>query len=296
MRYIDITDIKETFDRIKGTGSFSTWESAAKTHKKEIETKSKKERAKYWKKNCSWNELYPALSEVSGDKCWYTESKENSGEWQIDHFRPKAQSKDENGNEILQNGYWWLSYDWKNFRLSGSLVNLLRKGRFDEGDKILGKGNFFPLKDNKVSVEKDMRCTGERPILLDPTNPNDVRLLSFDQDGMPYETISKDDNEFQNLRAHITIKCYGLEHKPLVRGRARVWNTCNEIVEDTQNVISINREDIELVDEAIEKCFDELARLANKRQPHSRVVFNYIKAKSCEDNFEWLQDALTAIV
>lgn len=296
MRYIDTNDLQETYDRIKGVGSFSKWEKEAKLHKKALENKEKKERSSYWKKNNTWQHLYSALSEISGDKCWYTESKENSGEWQIDHFRPKGQSKDENGIEILKNGYWWLSYDWRNFRLSGSLVNLLRKGRFEEGDKTLGKGNYFPLKNSKVTRDQDMKCVGEKPLLLDPTNAGDVRLLSFDQDGMPYETYGSKDNEFKNMRALLTIKCYGLEHRSLVRGRARVWNTCSQIVEDCQNDIIMNIYDDELVDDAIEKCFIDLARLANKKQPHSIVVFNYIKSKSCEEEFEWLKDALTAIV
>ena len=296
MRYVDITDLKEVFDRIKGTGSFSKWEKEAKKHKEEIEKKNKKERSKYWNKNNIWTELYSALSEISGDKCWYTESKENSGRWDVDHFRPKARSLDENGKVILKEGYWWLSYDWKNFRLSGSLTNLLSRGKFDEDDDVLGKGSFFPVKDSKVSKIKDMKCSGEKPVLLDPTNANDVRLIAFDQDGMPYGTFGNEDNEFKNLRAVLSIKCYGLEHKPLVRGRARVWNTCEEIVEGTQNDIVINKGDDESIDDAIEECFVELAKLANKKQPFSMVVFNYIKAKSSEKDYEWLQDALTAIV
>ncbi|MFL0106015.1 HNH endonuclease family protein [Tenacibaculum maritimum] len=297
MRLISISDLKETFDRIKGTGSFSNWEKTAKIHLEAIEGKNKKERAAYWNKNNIWTELYAAFSELSGDKCWYTESKENSGEWQIDHFRPKGKSIDEEGKEILKEGYWWMSYDWRNFRLSGSLSNLLRKGRFEEGEETLGKGNYFPLKDkSKVAKEKDMKCRGEKPLLLDPINARDVNLLSFDKDGMPYETYNPDDNSLNHLRAALSIKCYGLKHKPLVRGRARVWNTCIEIVEDAQNDLFVYKDNDEKIDEIIEECFNKLANLANKKMPHSIVVFNYIKDKKSEESFEWLEDALIAIV
>lgn len=297
MRFIDISDLKETFDRLNGTGSFSEWEKRARNHLSTIEMKSKKERSKYWSKNNIWSELYGALSELSGDKCWYTEAKENSSEWQVDHFRPKGKSLDEDGNIILEEGYWWLSYDWRNFRLSGSLANLLRRGRFDEGDEVKGKGNFFPLRDkSRVSKVKDSKCGSEKPILLDPTNPNDVRLISFDQDGMPYETYDEYDNPFKYFRASFSIKCYGLKHKPLVRGRARVWNTCNEIVEDTFNDLMVNKDDEEKIDESISSCVERLAKLANKKRPHSRVVFNYLKSKSQEEDFEWLDLALDAII
>lgn len=297
MRRININHLKETFDRIKGTGSFSKWEKNAKAHLLNIENKSKEDRAKYWQKNNIWTDLYSALSELSGDKCWYTESKENSGEWQVDHFRPKGKSLDEDGHEILNEGYWWLSFDWHNFRLSGSLTNLLRKGRFEEGKEILGKGNFFPIRDKtKVSKEKDMKCRGEKPLLLDPTNARDVELLSFDKDGMPYATYNSDDNALNHLRASITIKCYGLTHKPLVRGRYRVWNTCDEIVEEAQNDLFVYKDDDEKIDEIIEECFNKLADLGNMKMPHSIVVFNYVKDKSREDGFGWLKGAQTAIV
>jgi hypothetical protein len=296
MRYIDINDLKETLDRIKDIGSFSDWNRRAKEHAAKLEDKSKEERNKYWKTNNIWSELYSALSTLSGDKCWYTEAKENSSEWNIDHFRPKSKSLDEDGGILLNDGYWWLSYDWKNYRLCGTLVNLLRKGRFDEGEEALGKGSFFPLKDRaKISKEKDMSCSGETPILLDPTSALDVSLLSFDEDGMPYPTYNVDENAFKNLRSSITIKCYGLQHKSLVRGRSRVWSACHNIVEETQNVLLVNHDDEEKIDSAIEKCFDDLATLANRKMPHSIVVFNYIRAQSIEKNYEWLKDAVIAI-
>jgi len=296
MRFIDITQLKETFDRIKGTGAFSAWEDKAKSHLDAIKPLDKKERSKYWSKNNIWAELYSALSELSGDKCWYTESKENSSEWQVDHFRPKAKSIDENGDEILDCGYWWLSYDWKNFRLSGTLTNLLRKGRFEEGEDVFGKGNYFPLCDKtQVAKEGDLFCKDERPILLDPTNARDVSLLGFDRDGLPYEVYNQEDDPNKYLRASVTIKCYGLTHKSLVRGRASVWTKCSMIVDEAQNDLMLNKGDNAKIDEVIEVCFNKLAVLARRTEPHSIIVFNYIKAQSKVKEYEWLEDALIAI-
>jgi hypothetical protein len=297
VRYINITELKATFDRIKGIGAFSKWEDEAKKHLQKVEEKNKKDRSIYWSNKNTWSELYSALSELSGDKCWYTESKENSSEWQVDHFRPKGKSIDEKGKEILKDGYWWLSYDWKNFRLSGSLSNLLRKDRFDDKDEVFGKGNFFPLKDlATVAKPKDRLCKLERPVLLDPTNARDVKLIAFDRNGESYESYNEDDSSFYHLRAFVSIKCYGLNHKPLIRGRAKVWETCESIVDEAQNELSVHIGDEDMIEDIIDDCFNKLAKLANKKQPHSMVVFNYLSEKSKEDNFEWLEDAITAIV
>ncbi|MEP1094040.1 MAG: hypothetical protein ABJG78_02960 [Cyclobacteriaceae bacterium] len=296
MRHIKINDLKEEYDRIYGDGSFTKWKKEAKEHLDKIEKLTPKKRSEYWSKNGSWTKLYSAMSDMSGGKCWYTESKENSSEWNVDHYRPKAKSIDEEGKIILSEGYWWRSYDWKNYRLSGTLTNLLRKGRFDEGEETFGKGNFFPIQDSKTAAQpKDMICSCEQPFLLDPIKAADVTLISFDEDGVPYETFSKEENELKHLRATLTIKCYGLKHKPLLRGRSKVWQTCEELVEKTQNDITLNNGDQNRVDRLIEECFDSLADLADKKSPFSRVVINYIKSKSIESEYSWLENSLEAI-
>lgn len=297
MRRININELKDEYDRIHGDGAFTNWKKEAKAHLEEIEKLTPKNRSKYWSKNGTWTQLYGAMSNLSGGKCWYTESKENASEWNIDHFRPKAKSLDEAGKTILKEGYWWRSYDWKNFRLAGTLANLLRKDREDASDEVFGKGNYFPLQDVKsVAKPKDMICNCELPLLLDPTKAADVTLISFDEDGSAYESFSKEDHELKYTRAALSIKYYGLKHKVLKRGRATVWQTCDEIVDEAQNNIMLNKGNEIQIDSIIENCFDKLALLSERKSPHSRVVFNYIKTKSIEDDYAWLEDALTAII
>ena len=296
MRYIKSDDLKQVFDALHGEAAFAGWEARAKAHLVEIKDLTPKQRAKYWRTNNIWSELYDAMSELSGHKCWYTEAKENSSEWQVDHFRPKAISRDENGNPILKTGYWWLSYYWKNFRLSGSLCNLLRTDRFTDQDDVFGKGNYFPLKDiKKVSAENDLRCSGEIPLLLDPTKSRDVTLISFDQNGSVFPTYNTDDDAHNNLRALLSIRCFGLEHKPLVRGRKRVWDECDNIVELTNNDLKIHMHNEDLIDSTLEACFQRLAGLAAKNQPFSIVVFNYIHEKLNQKDYYWLDGAIKAI-
>jgi hypothetical protein len=296
MRYIKISDLKAVFDALHGTGEFSKWEAEASVHLAAIAAKTPKQRAAYWNTNNIWAKLYDALSELSGHKCWYTESKENSSEWQVDHFRPKAKSLDADGNIVLESGYWWLSYYWRNYRLSGTLTNLLRKDRFVDSENVFGKGNYFPLKDSgNVSAENDLRCRGEISMLLDPTISRDVDLISFDQNGSVFPTYNIDDNQHYYNRAEISIKCYGLEHSPLTRGRKRVWDECESIVELTNSDLKVHMSNDELIDQSLEECYQRLADLAARNQPHSIVVFNFIKEKLTNQEYNWLDGAYKAI-
>lgn len=296
MRYINIDELKSVFDALHGLGAFAAWEAEAKTHTEEIAKLTAKERSKYWAKNNIWSKLYDAMSELSCHKCWYTESKENSSEWQVDHYRPKAKSLDEEGKIILESGYWWLSYYWKNFRLSGSLCNLLRTDRFTDDEDVFGKGNYFPLRvSENVSKENDIRCRGEIPMLLDPTKSRDVALISFDQNGSVFPSYNTDDNIHNNTRAVVSIKCYGLEHKPLVRGRKKVWDACENIVEMTSGDLKVHMDDEEFIDETLEECFQKLAELAARSQPFSMVVLNFIQEKLNNEDYNWLSKAIKAI-
>jgi len=296
MRYIKISDLKAVFDALHGIGEFSKWEAEATNHLTAIAAKTPEQRAVYWATNNIWTKLYDAMSELSGHKCWYTESKENSSEWQVDHFRPKAKSLDADGNIILGTGYWWLSYYWKNFRLSGTLTNLLRKDRFVDSENVFGKGNYFPLKDSdNVSAENDLRCRGEISMLLDPIVSRDVELISFDQNGSVFPTYNIDDNEHNHLRAQLSIRCYGLEHTPLTRGRKRVWDECESIVELTNSDLKVHIHNDELIDQSLEECYQRLADLAARNQPHSIVVFNFIKEKLNNQEYTWLSGAYKAI-
>ena len=45
-----------------------------------------------------WRELEPWLRELSHDKCWYSEAKDCANYWHVDHFRPKHEVMDLNGD------------------------------------------------------------------------------------------------------------------------------------------------------------------------------------------------------
>lgn len=298
MRVIDISVLRETFDSLEGKheGSFDEWLVKAEACLDDIRPLSKPDRSKYWTRNNIWRELYPALSKLSGHKCWYSEAPENSSEWEIEHYRPKAESKSEEGVVIRKDGYWWLSYNWENYRLAGSLVNKLRKDRFDSEVEVFGKGNYFPLGNENIAQPEDELCDCERPLLLDPIKPRDVTLISFDKNGEPYATWSQDDNDLYNKKASLSIRYYGLDHKPLCRGRSKIWANCELIVRKAHNYIKNNIDDPVRRDEKIDECFLQLHNYSKYTEPYSMIVRNFVKEKIKNDEYSWLKDVERVLV
>jgi len=292
MRCIPIENLPEVYDSINGNGAFEIWLSEAENHLSNIRKLKPTERAAYWKVNNYWGKLYSALSKLSENKCWYSESLENSCEFEIEHYRPKAKSIDENKKIIRDDGYWWLSYSWKNYRLAGSLVNKLRKDRFTENNDVYGKGNFFPLEENSpIATPEDKYCKLERALLLDPIKPRDCILISFDKNGEVYPSYSEE-NTVQNKRAVLSIKYYGLDHTPIKRGRKMIWDKCEQIVDIANNFIRTYMDNDVKREETIDNCYYELAILSSNKQPYSMVVRSFVKTKAKENNYEWLEDAL----
>ncbi len=86
-----------------------------------------------------------------------------------EHFRPKKEAKALDGT--IRDGYWWLAFDYMNFRVCGNVGN--RK-----------KGGWFPLQDGSLRSSYEKRCEeSETGYLLDPIDIDDVKLLAFDEEG-----------------------------------------------------------------------------------------------------------------
>ena len=70
----------------------------------------------------------------------------------VEHFRPKVEAKDLMAP--ARDGYWWLAFDYRNFRACGNVGN--RK-----------KGGWFPLQTGSlVSTSKNQGEESETPYLL----------------------------------------------------------------------------------------------------------------------------------
>jgi hypothetical protein len=155
---------------------------AADAASKQLEKLPKAKREKFIKKNsATWRAFSSALAGMSHKKCWYSESPENQSFCDVDHFRPKAEAR-RNEKETDTPGYDWLAFEWENFRYSANRSN--RISRNSVTGKTDGKGSWFPLLPKSPKASWDDRCEkAEKPVLIDPVNADDVRLIAVAQDG-----------------------------------------------------------------------------------------------------------------
>jgi hypothetical protein len=101
------------------------------------------------------------------NKCWYSEAADCVSPDHVDHFRPKGRIKQELGADT-EDGYWWLAFDWRNYRISGHLLNSK-------------KGDLFPIAEGRRCGDDAVSLHLEAPILIDPIS-DQTRLISFDVD------------------------------------------------------------------------------------------------------------------
>ena len=155
-----------------------------------------------------WGQIKNWLLRLSHHKCWFSEAKEIYSHLDVEHFRPKKEAKDLNGN--TRDGYWWLAFDYRNYRICGNVGN--RK-----------KGGWFPLQENSLLSTYDKPCEeSETPYLLDPTDPVDVTLIAFDEEGnaRPAPDIS----DWEKERVEVTIDRLKLNaHDILPAERRKIW-------------------------------------------------------------------------
>lgn len=162
-----------------------------------------------------WGKLKPWLLALSYGKCWFSESKDIYSHYEVEHFRPKKVAK--NLDNSVRDGYWWLAFEYSNFRICGNVGN--RK-----------KGGWFPLQSGSLCSSYAHQCEeSESPYLLDPTDPDDVCLVAFDEEGKVIPAPGA--SEWEARRVEISIDRLKLNaHEALTEARKTVWQAvCREI-------------------------------------------------------------------
>lgn len=154
-----------------------------------------------------WGELKQWLLSMSHEKCWFSEAKDCFSHWDVEHYRPKKSAKENDGSVV--EGYWWLAFDWKNFRICGNAGN--RK-----------KGAYFPLHKNSNRSKPFGDLRFEQPALLDPTDEDDPVLLSFNVEGRAVVAPHVQD-DWERTRVTSSIERYNLDFPPLMDKRKVVW-------------------------------------------------------------------------
>jgi hypothetical protein len=236
-----------------------------------------------------WRDLAPNLGSLRKGKCWYSESLNPTSDKNVDHFRPKNRVEEDPTHE----GYWWLAFAPRNFRYSSQWCNQRRVDRVNGTNG--GKADHFPLCAHGIRAQQEVdNLELEDPQLLDPTDPEDWKLMTFLPDGYPTPTKPMDTAEHQ--RAATSIDVYHLHCKPLVNGRAAVAGAIHRIVQDLER-LRPQIDDLRM--RALYKTREvELLRAIHPDSEYSSAALAYARAEVYKLELgqqvtrEWLQEIL----
>lgn len=255
MRWICKEDIEECLTQ--------AWRDAANKATEELiaESDPKKRKIILGKPSSTkiWRDFYALLPEKLKKKCWYCEIDDIRADMPVDHFRPKNKVNEEPGHL----GYWWLAFDWENYRCACTLCNSRRVLKNTDG----GKACKFPLIPPKVRAFKpeDVEVLkGERPDFLDPFNPDDEKLLWFDNDGLPQ--AKPEATEGQECKVTNSIDIFHLHETSLARARNKVR------IEVEKQVRKIKKNDDAL------SAKQALKRMVRDSERLSRAAIVYLRA------------------
>ncbi len=198
------------------------WKERARRFKAQVQALPADQRAFFINHHAIWRELRPFLEELSHGKCWYCERKWVREDPHVDHFRPKNRIKNKDGSE--EEGYYWLAYEYTNFRLACSYCNCLHSGSDEEAR---GKSDQFPLDPRSKRATPDSNIDDEVALLIDPTKLSDPPLLWFLDSG---EITSRASRGFTQMRALETINILNLNDIRLVEARKALWNQCQSLM------------------------------------------------------------------
>lgn len=199
------------------------WEARALELTKELLTKKPEERAAFIKSKRAetWGSeaLLKSLRGVVGNKCWYTEVSLDGFDPNIDHFRPKGRVVEIDPSTLgktgdISDGYWWLAFEPKNYRLSCMHSNQRRVDEYTEG----GKWDFFPVEGTRAPECTEWDLIAEDVLPFDPCCAIDMALLWFSSDGTPtLKNCSPSDDEIKRLK--VTIWLFHLDKAEISQQR-----------------------------------------------------------------------------
>jgi hypothetical protein len=148
-------------------------------------------------------------------KCAFCESRiSHTAYGDVEHFRPKAGFKQNEGDVLERPGYYWLVYAWTNLFLACQLCNQMFKK------------NLFPLRNpTQRALTRNHPLPAEKPLLIDPCDPRrkPERDLTFhDELAVPVRNSRK---------GKATIDVLGLNRQPLAEQRRERLQRLRMLVE-----------------------------------------------------------------
>jgi len=219
MRFIDMTKLHLPVG----------WEQRAKEANDELHRVTPEERSKFINEHSQiWKDLKERLQELSYNKCWYCEIDCVRDDFDIDHFRPKNRIKKYENPDQEEEGYWWLAFDYTNFRLSCCYCNRPHRGR---DGKTRGKATYFPLLNSPNRCADNGDIAAEKPALLDPTDSLDPALLWFNEEGRAVPAYDENHKE-SNERAVKTLDILNLNDCRIKERRRLLKNECDTLISE----------------------------------------------------------------
>jgi uncharacterized protein (TIGR02646 family) len=216
-----------------------------------------------------WGKIKDHLLSLSYNKCWYSEAKESFSHYHVDHFRPKKHAYDL--SHIDKGGYWWLAFDWKNYRISGSVGNSK-------------KGDRFCVHSNKVS-DSTGDINLEVIYFLDPTDEEDTLAVTFDENGeiLP---VNATETDWDYIRAKYTIDNLDLNYPGLTDNRKDLWTNIVLKIREIQNLM--NDYNVSRSPLTKQKIHDKLLQLKDLVKPNAAFSAT---TKACLRNsgLDWAQ-------
>lgn len=230
MRYINIDDLELPIDWGAKVDKLNEDLRNAATHE---------ERVNIIENNPVWQDLFIPLSNLSKGKCWYSEALEVMSDRDVDHFRPKNKAKNINNiPRADEDGYWWLAYDYENYRFSSQYSNQRRKHKLDKTKETGGKGIYFPLFAGSPVAKTKPSCFDEHIMLLDPCDEDDPSLLTFNSKGEAIANANAVLDPNERIRVETSIKLYNLDQGTLIELRERVWDSCQRLIDEIRKITS----------------------------------------------------------
>lgn len=164
-----------------------------------------------------WGELKGWVLAISNGKCWFSETRDLYSHYDVEHFRPKKECKTLSGAKV--DGYWWLAFNYLNFRLCGNVGN--RK-----------KGGWFPLREGSVCSSFDNQCHDmEVHYFLDPIDIEDVKLAAFDEQGNMIPNPSASAWEIGRVE-QTALRLKLNEHEQLSEERRKIWTRTTRLINE----------------------------------------------------------------
>ena len=214
-----------------------------------------------------WNELKAHIASLSNNKCWYTESINAAAHCHVDHFRPKKEVIDENG--VTTDGYWWLAFDWLNYRFSGPAPNVRKKSYFHvNANRALNYGDVFENEDI---------------LFLDPININDPDELAFTMEGL-VKPKSEDVDSRNSKRVSYSIKRLNLNAATLIDVRKDKYNKASSLIKKIDRLVALQNLNYDVSRQnTISGFMRELWEMCGRKSEFSAAVKYCLKTSG----FDW---------